>query len=160
MTYYRDKFVNDITMGLISHKTNIVSEYKIMRELLWQFFAPNTCFSFGFENSKLVPKSGMSIGSVRPVSNIYYRQFLRYYVIYNFQNTFQYFLYEFVPYFEMLKTFRSFEESLRGEYFVASIPDTYRSYNGALQEIMNPVLKKIRDIENTVRKQGKNCIYP
>lgn len=54
----------------------------------------------------------------------------------------------------MLKVLRNFKDRLDGQYFVVSTPDTYRSYCHGVEEILEPVYKKIMEIEDTVRKQG------
>lgn len=109
-----------------------------MREVIWEFFVQHACFSYGIENNETVANENVSIASVRP-------------------EPFKNFLASFVPYFGMLKTFREFQNSILGEYFTPSIPDTYRSYNCALQEILQPIFEKITQIEDTIRKQ--ECVY-
>lgn len=55
--------------GLISlPKASIISEYKVLREILWQFYGIHESFTFKFERDKLIVNPELTIASARNVN--------------------------------------------------------------------------------------------
>ncbi|RZC36219.1 Spc97 Spc98 domain containing protein [Asbolus verrucosus] len=108
----------------------VISEYKVMREVLWQMWGPHSSTVFELSINKLVPKTNVTISSICSM-------------------TFENFMQVFVPYVELLYEFRLFYRELEGE----GVPETYKSYGQALQKITRPVLQQLIEIEMEVRKQ-------
>ncbi|KAJ8975654.1 hypothetical protein NQ317_012993 [Molorchus minor] len=67
-----DKFLEEQVAGLIPiEKASVLSEYKVIREILWQLWIPHTSAVFELIDDKLKPKSNVTISSVR----YFFRQF-------------------------------------------------------------------------------------
>lgn len=65
----RDKFLENQVMNLIPiEKSCVLSEYKVIREILWQLWCLHTSAVFQIEGNKIKPKPDVTIASVRVVS--------------------------------------------------------------------------------------------
>ncbi|KAJ3650794.1 hypothetical protein Zmor_016873 [Zophobas morio] len=106
----------------------VISEYKVIREVLWQMWGPHSSTVFELSN-KLVPRANVTISSVCSM-------------------TFEGFLRVFMPYIEMLDDFRQFNQQLNDK-----VCETYKSYGHSVQKIMSSVFKGLIEIENEVREQ-------
>ncbi|KAK5638877.1 hypothetical protein RI129_013172 [Pyrocoelia pectoralis] len=130
VTHRWDNFVEDLTRGLIpTNGSVVVSEYKMLREIIWQFYKPHESACFHFIGDKLVPKSNVAIASVRHAACVSL-------------------LHEFVEYVEWLQVLRDFGDSLPEE-----CADTYRSYSVGLRTILEPIFVRLREIEDQVKGQ-------
>ncbi|KAI4454640.1 gamma tubulin complex protein [Holotrichia oblita] len=128
------RFLGIFRKGLINIKrSNIIPEYCVLREIIWQCFISHNSFVFNFVGDKLLPKENVTIASVRPI-------------------TFQTFLNEFLPYIELLHEFQSFHESLFEDEYVKA-PDTYRSYDNSLRNFLKPLFDKMIEIEREILRQ-------
>lgn len=59
------------THGLLGlDKISFISEYKVIREVLWQMFGTHNSFVFYFKGNELNIRNNISIGSARNVSVI------------------------------------------------------------------------------------------
>lgn len=66
--FCRDKHLDEMVQGLIPiQNSNIITEYKILREIIWQLHEPHTSSCFKFSQNALVPKVNLTIASVRLV---------------------------------------------------------------------------------------------
>ncbi|KAJ8956277.1 hypothetical protein NQ318_015013 [Aromia moschata] len=138
-----DKFLEDQVMGLVPiEPSSFLSEYKVIREILWQMWTPHTSTVFELVGDRLRPKANVTISSVRSMA-------------------FEHFLHEFIPYIEVLDFFREFSKSLEihTEDCISAVPQTFRSYNGSLQNIIRPIYRKLSALEDTVREQGTSPIF-
>lgn len=117
-------------------KSSVISEYKIIREIIWELFVPHSNFSFRFHGDKLVVNPDLTIASVR-------------------KESFQQFMQQFLSYIETLQMFRDFHRSVEMN-FTAEIqpPNTYRGYDDTIQSILHPIYIKLAEIEYRIQKQG------
>ncbi|GJQ85078.1 hypothetical protein Trydic_g3734 [Trypoxylus dichotomus] len=130
-----DNFLEHSVQGLISIKrSNIITEYCILREIIWQNCIVHNSFIFYFVGNKLLPRENVTIASVRA-------------------SALQTFLYEFLPYIELLHDFRSFHSSLFDEKEHTQAPDTYRSYNNSLRGFLKPLFDNLVRIEKEIIEQ-------
>ncbi|KAG5864882.1 hypothetical protein JTB14_036711 [Gonioctena quinquepunctata] len=133
-----EKFLEKQVMGLIvMPKVSVISEYKVIREILWQLWNPHTSAVFELVGNRLKPKENVTISSARSMT---LESFL--------QN-------QFIPLIEILEFFRNFSKSLDidSDENIMSVPQTYRSYNNSLQNIMRPIYVRISKLEDKVREQ-------
>lgn len=58
---------------------------------------------------------------------------------------------------EALDFFREFSKSLeiQTDESLTDLPQTYRSYNNSLQNILRPIYRKLSQLEDEIREQGK-----
>ncbi|KRT82374.1 hypothetical protein AMK59_3863, partial [Oryctes borbonicus] len=130
-----DNFLEHSVQGLISIKrSNIITEYCMLREIIWQNYIVHNSFIFHYLGDKLLPKENVTIASVR-------------------SNALQTFLYEFLPYIELLHDFRCFHMSLFDENECTQAPDTYRSYNNSLRGFLRPLYDNLIEIEKDIVEQ-------
>lgn len=67
---FRDEFIDYQSKGMLQlRKSNVISEYLVIRELLWQFCGQHSSFTFTLENDSLVPRTNVTVASVRNVSD-------------------------------------------------------------------------------------------
>lgn len=67
----REQHLEEMVQGLIPiQKCSIISEYKVMREVLWQLWGPHESFLFEWSKNKLTIKPNVTISSVRLVSTL------------------------------------------------------------------------------------------
>lgn len=118
-------------------KLNIVPEYVIMREIIWQFFGLHcsTSFAHYYENNKIVPKSNVTVASSTPLTMC---NFLR----------------NFVPFIESFYQIKQFERLL--QQAESSAPETYRSYLMGLNNLLLIMYKELVDTEQTIIDHSKN----
>lgn len=65
----REKYLEKEAMGLIQlPKVSIISEYKVIREILWQLWIPHSSAIFEFNVNNLQVKNNITISSIRVVS--------------------------------------------------------------------------------------------
>ncbi|CAH0548603.1 unnamed protein product [Brassicogethes aeneus] len=112
-------------------KSKILSEYKVIREILFQIWSMHNSVVFEINGDKIKVKKDVTISSVRSMC---------------FEN----FMGEFVPHIELMEEFRDFFQSTD---ITSNCPCTYRSYSSSLKKIINPVYKKIVELEDLIRKQ-------
>lgn len=62
---------------------------------------------------------------------------------------------EFLPYIELMDTFKKFDNSLLQDLGHDMICRTYHSYGSSLRKICDPIYKRLSELEDTVRQQGK-----
>lgn len=132
-----ETFIKKSTNGLLTIDANLISEYKVIREVLWQLFCPHDGVVFKYSADSLIVRENVSIPSVRNFS---------------FQNT----LGEFVDYIETLKNLRDFQSSvLDFSKDSSNIPETYRSYAYSQQNILRRVYERLYAIEwETVQQES------
>ncbi|XP_044764094.1 LOW QUALITY PROTEIN: gamma-tubulin complex component 5-like [Coccinella septempunctata] len=125
-----EDYLESETHGLLGlDKISFISEYKVIREIIWQMFGMHKSFVFYFKGNELNIRSDVSIASVRNV-------------------TFNAFLQQFLQYIELLEFFRTFIVSTQ------DLCQTYVCYGIAIRKnILEPIYKKLIDIEEIVRKQ-------
>ncbi|KAF5297036.1 hypothetical protein FQA39_LY12250 [Lamprigera yunnana] len=133
ITFLWDDFIQDMSKGLVVRHCNIIAEYKVLREVIWQLYEPHSSTCFQFIGDTLQPVSNVTIGSVR-------------------LETFRSFLHEFLPYIQLLQQLREFSVSLaaKDDY---TIPDTYRSYDYAVQTITKPIFVILNEVEIKIKSQ-------
>ncbi|XP_018570700.1 gamma-tubulin complex component 5-like [Anoplophora glabripennis] len=132
-----DKFLENQVMDLIPiEKSCILSEYKVIREILWQLWSLHTSAVFQLERNNIKPKPDVTIASIRA-------------------EPFERFLTQFIPYMEVLNFFREFSKSLEIQTYdcITEVPQTYRSYDNSLQKILRPIYRKLSELEDRVREQ-------
>jgi hypothetical protein len=56
-----------IEQGYDEPQTNTLSEYKVLREILWMFFTPTTSYLFTEENKKFAVNPNITIPSLTEV---------------------------------------------------------------------------------------------
>ncbi|XP_072394670.1 gamma-tubulin complex component 5 [Diabrotica undecimpunctata] len=133
-----EHFLEKQAMNLVViNKSNVISEYKVIREILWQLWEPHTSSVFYFEEKLLKPRKNITISSVRSAS---FENFL--------EN-------QIMPHIQLLDFFRDFEKelSIHSEETIMLVPQTYRSYNSSLQRLIRPVYLKLSQLEDTIREQ-------
>nr|XP_015836529.1 PREDICTED: uncharacterized protein LOC100142256 [Tribolium castaneum] len=115
------------TGGLIAlHPLTVISEYKVMREIIWQMWGPHNSAVFQLLGNKLVPKRNVTVSSVR--SSHFYD-----------------FMGAFVPYIEVLDDFRQF--------YRKSGPETYKSYACGVKNIIGRVFEELVALEREITVQ-------
>jgi len=62
---FRDQHL--IEQGHDNPQTNILSEYTVLREILWMFFAPATTYLFKEVNKQFSVKSNVTVASLTKV---------------------------------------------------------------------------------------------
>lgn len=112
--------------------TNIISEYKMVREVIWQLWEPHNSMIYKFSGNQLVPKDDITISSCRP-------------------EALQTFLWEFIPYIEMLQEFRAFEVKVTNQEF--SSTETLKSYAEALKNILSKGIEGVVELEQKIIAQ-------
>lgn len=66
---HREEYLDSETHGLLGlDKISFISEYKVIREVLWQMFGTHKSFIFYFKENELHIRENVSIASVRNVS--------------------------------------------------------------------------------------------
>ncbi|CAG9770142.1 unnamed protein product [Ceutorhynchus assimilis] len=127
-----EKYLKEQVHGLIILKSpSIISEYNVVREILWQLWCPISSSTLEFSGNCLRPRPDITLASVRS------------YAFYTFMG-------EFIPYIELLEYFREFERSLQCDFNVCR---TYQSYCACITTIIDPIYKKLIEVENEVRQQ-------
>ncbi|KAK4877879.1 hypothetical protein RN001_010385 [Aquatica leii] len=122
-----------ITNGLILTETpNVITEYHVLREIIWQMHVQHSSACFRVIGNHLEPASNVTISSVR-------------------LEAFQSFLQEFTTYVKYFHVLRKFSESI--SFLQDDVPNTYRSYNCAVESITKPMLEMLVEIEHNVMKQ-------
>ncbi|VEN43416.1 unnamed protein product [Callosobruchus maculatus] len=133
-----EKFLEEETMGLIAiQKSTVLSEYKVIREILWQLFIQHDSATFRFEGDELKPRCDVTISSMRSKC---FHSFLEK---------------QFMPYINIMEDFRQFSKSMGvvDGCYAESVPDTYRSYASSLENLIRPVKTKLVRLEEKVRDQ-------
>nr|CAH7712327.1 unnamed protein product [Callosobruchus chinensis] len=133
-----EKFLEKETMGLIAiQNSTVLSEYKVIREILWQLFVQHDSATFRFEGDELKPRCDVTISSMRSKC---FHSFLEK---------------QFMPYIKIMEDFRQFSKSMGvvDGYYSESVPDTYRSYASSLENLIRPVKIKLGRLEEKVREQ-------
>ncbi|XP_074035449.1 gamma-tubulin complex component 5 [Leptinotarsa decemlineata] len=133
-----ENFLEKQVMGLIvMPKVSVISEYKVIREVLWQLWTPHTSAVFEFEGNTLKPRENVTISSTRSMT---LESFL--------QN-------QFIPFIELTEFFRDFSKSLdvKSDDYIMSVPQTFRSYNNSLQNIIRPIYVELSNLEDRIREQ-------
>ncbi|KAL3270449.1 hypothetical protein HHI36_021000 [Cryptolaemus montrouzieri] len=127
-----EEYLQEQTHGFIDIETSsFISEYKVIREIMWQMFGTHNSFLFRFKGDKLNIRSNVSISSMRGVC-------------------FEAFMQQFLDYIELMEFFRNFLDSFK-EYEVCQTYLCYRS--GIIRNVLNPIFENLMAIEETVRKQ-------
>ncbi|XP_066148739.1 gamma-tubulin complex component 5 [Euwallacea fornicatus] len=132
-----EDFVNSQVQGLIPLKPpSIISEYIVIREILWQLWRPHNSKTFELVHNTVRPRPDVTLASVRS------------FAFYTYLNG-------FIPYIELLEFFRKFEVSVQKDLFEENdlVPRTYQSYCSCIRAILTPVYKQICNLEDQVRKQ-------
>lgn len=132
-----EEFFENKTYGMIP-RSNVITEYLAVREILWQFFSPTSANVFKLVGDKIIPRDDVTISSVR-------------------QPTFEIFLQSFVPYFALLQEFRTFYDNVWAkddEDILTVSSNTYQNYATSYQKnIIEPVLQQLVAIERETVKQ-------
>ncbi|KAF5284178.1 hypothetical protein FQR65_LT00178 [Abscondita terminalis] len=127
------KHVDTITRGLIETESpSIITEYHVLREIIWQMFSQHTSVCYHIVGDKIEP-ANVTVSSVR-------------------QPILESFLREFIPYMDYFQELRKFRVSL-SLLNKSVICDTYWSYNCGVEMIMKPMIDLLGDIEEKVLKQ-------
>ncbi|XP_030748317.1 gamma-tubulin complex component 5-like [Sitophilus oryzae] len=132
-----EKYLVDQVHGLVDlNRPSFTTEYKVIREILWQFWCPHTSTTIELHGNNIQPRSSITLPSVRS------------YAFCNFMN-------EFVQYIDLLRYFQEFKNLLSLDLYGNSniISRTYQSYNKCINSVMEPIYIKLCDIENEVRLQ-------
>ncbi|XP_066257824.1 gamma-tubulin complex component 5 [Euwallacea similis] len=132
-----EDFVNNQVQGLIPLKPpSIITEYIVIREVLWQLWRPHNSKAFELVHNTVRPRPDVTLASVRS------------FAFYSYLNG-------FIPYIELLEFFRKFEDSVQKDLFEENdlVARTYQSYCSCIRAILTPVYKQICDLEDQVRKQ-------
>ncbi|XP_050311332.1 gamma-tubulin complex component 5-like [Anthonomus grandis grandis] len=128
-----ENHLKDQVQGMILLKSpSVITEYKTIREILWQMWSLHTSSTFELRGNSIKPRPDVTLASVRS------------YAFYTCME-------EFTMYMELLDYFRRFEGSL--EDF--NVCHTYQSYCKCLKTIVRPVYKQLADLEDDVRKQER-----
>ncbi|XP_075226285.1 gamma-tubulin complex component 5 [Lycorma delicatula] len=130
------------TQGLIPlGGTLLISEYKLIREVLWILQVPADTFIFKITNSgEVITKENISIPSLTPESLALYLKT------------------NVCCYAEMVYHLINFVEDLEGaEHEMKKPPYTYQSYANALHELLLSFFSTVCKIEQTVEKQENTC---
>ncbi|CAH1155298.1 unnamed protein product [Phaedon cochleariae] len=125
-------------MGLIMvPKSSVFSEYKVIREILWQLWHPHTSAVFELDGNNIKARNDITISSTRSMT------------LESFLNN------EFIPHIELLEFFRDFSKTLdvHSDDFIVMVPQTYRSYSNALQNIISPIYISLSELEDKIREQ-------
>lgn len=129
-----------LTIGLqwekyttVTGKLNIIPEYVVAREIIFEFFSPhnNTVFAY---DGRFIPKHDVTIASAMPV-------------------TLCNFLHNFVPYLEYFDLVRKFEKLL--EYHNANPPETYKSYLMAQKALLQPLYLELCNLDLKLKNHSK-----
>ncbi|XP_025834754.1 gamma-tubulin complex component 5-like isoform X2 [Agrilus planipennis] len=144
IAYLWDDYINEITGGLLSDiSPSVISEYKVMREVIWQLYEPTNSFCFEFSGDKLVVKKGITISSVR-------------------EYCFETVLSKILPHIEVIQSLKKFEHmvhnfNLHNPKDPSSPPDTYRCYASALKTILEPLFQQLKEVEEDIFAQESIC---
>lgn len=69
MNFNREKFLEKEAMGLVKlPEMSIISEYKVIREILWQLWIPHSSAVFEFDINHIKTRNNITIASIRSVS--------------------------------------------------------------------------------------------
>ncbi|XP_044260572.1 gamma-tubulin complex component 5-like isoform X2 [Tribolium madens] len=107
----------------------VISEYKVMREILWQMWGPHNSVVFQLSGNKLVPKPNVTISSIRASC------------FYNFMEA-------FIPYIQVLDDFRQFYRKLE-----TNGSETYKSYSCGVKNIVWRVFEELVLLESEIAAQ-------
>ncbi|CAG9853558.1 unnamed protein product [Phyllotreta striolata] len=133
-----DSFLEKQTMGLIDiNKKTVISEYKVLREILWQLWDMHASSVFYWKRNHLEIRDNVTISSTRAI---------------NFQD----FLHnQIMPYIKLLDFFKEFSSSLliKDELSTTGIPQTYKSYTNGIRNLIKPIYKELSKLENKIREQ-------
>ncbi|KAL1502501.1 hypothetical protein ABEB36_007635 [Hypothenemus hampei] len=134
-----ENYLKEQVQGLIPLSyPSIISEYKVIREILWQLFYPHTSSTIEIVGNSIRPRPDVTLASVRT------------YAFYTFMN-------EFVSYIELLNFFRDFKDlminDLEQDNF--TICRTYQNYCNSISDLLDPVYNKLSQLELEVRQQEK-----
>ncbi|XP_057669823.1 gamma-tubulin complex component 5 [Diorhabda carinulata] len=133
-----EKHLENQAMGLVVlKKSTVLSEYKVLREILWQLWETHTSTVFYFDGNIIKIRDNVTISSLRAGS---FKNFLENQV---------------VPYIHLLEFFRDFDKlfDIKNEECVTTVSQTYRSYNNSLQNLIRPLYLKLSQLEDKVREQ-------
>lgn len=129
-----------IEQGHDNPQTSVLSEYKVLRELLWMFFTPATTYLFKEVNKNFTVKPNITIPSLT-------------------KGTFASYLNSLCPYFTMLQELHSFGAELNCVSDVENCtklsPNTLIAYWAVIKEFLNEFNAFIIQIETEVKKQGR-----
>ncbi|KAH1019005.1 gamma-tubulin complex component 5 [Dendroctonus ponderosae] len=130
-----EEYLQDQFQGLASLKSSsIISEYKVIREILWQIWKPHNSCTIQLVGNSIKPRPDVSLASIRS------------YAFYNYMN-------EFLSYIELMDLFRKFDNSLQEDVGADMICRTYQSYGSSIRKICDPIYKRLSELEDTVRQQ-------
>lgn len=155
---YREGFLEEQAMGLVKlPEVTVITEYKVIREILWQLWTLHTSVVFELSGNNIQVKDNVTVSSIRSVRNMFFlnRNYFNYHL---FQFSFKYFIEnEFLPYIEVMDFFRDLSTSLETSTyeFIESVPTTYRCYNSSLKSIIRPCYSRLVQLEDKVRDQGQ-----
>ncbi|XP_069685486.1 gamma-tubulin complex component 5 [Periplaneta americana] len=117
---------------------NTLSEYKVIREILWTLYTPASTYIFKEENGIFVVRPDLTVPSVT-------------------KDTFAECLNDICHYFTILKEFQSFGEHLdrsrRDPSYTKLPPNTYEAYWSAIKDFISDFNDLIIEIETKVKKQ-------
>lgn len=129
-----EEHVSKMMLGL-NPPLNIIPEYVIAREIIWQFVFPHNGTTYTYNKGKFVPKDNFTMVGVR-------------------QPTIYRFLFNFVVYLEHFDELREFHKSIsRFEY---NVPETYRSYIYIQRKFLQSLYEELVDIERMIRNHSKS----
>nr|XP_022920494.1 gamma-tubulin complex component 5-like [Onthophagus taurus] len=126
-----DEFVRETTHGLLDQHSKIITEYKVMREIIWQLLIAHSSTCFDYDGKFVCAKENVTISSVRSVA-------------------FADFLSEFTKTINTLHSFRDFRNSFNEN---ERYPGIYITYSECVKEILSPFMNEIVTIEDEIRKQ-------
>lgn len=68
MNNFREAFLQKESMGLVKlPEISFISEYKVIREILWQLWIPHTSAVFELNRNNICVKNNITIPSIRVV---------------------------------------------------------------------------------------------
>lgn len=71
LSNFREKCLDKESMGLVTlPKVSIISEYKVVREILWQLWVPHVSTVFEFDINNIQVKKNITVSSVTLVSGL------------------------------------------------------------------------------------------
>ncbi|KDR22561.1 gamma-tubulin complex component 5 [Zootermopsis nevadensis] len=129
-----------IKQGYDEPQTTILSEYKVLREILWMFFTPSTSYLFTEEAKKFTVNPNITIPSLT-------------------KGTFASYVSRLCPYFTMLRELQSFSEDLNCSREIPNCtkfpPNTYIAYWTVVKEFLDDFNSLIIQIETKVKKRDR-----
>jgi len=132
---FRDQHL--IEQGHDDPQTNILSEYTVLREILWMFFTPATTYLFKEVDKQFSVKPNITLPSLT-------------------KDTLASYLNHLCPYFTMLQELQNFGTELNCSSEVENCtkfpPNTFIAYWAVVKEFLNDFNAFIVQIETEVKK--------